>query len=183
MTYYLAAAALAIAEDLQTAEAALTAAVEEARARGSVLGFATASHVRAMAILMRGRMLDAAADAQNALRAEPEGWRLGLGGARLVLAFTSLEAGDIDAAEHQLDDAEVVTGATQPLRLALFMARGYVRTARGDAATAAEDFLACGEMAERAGVMNPAIAPWRSSAARALAAVGETSEAVQLAEA
>lgn len=183
VTYYLAAAALAIAEDLQTAEAALTAAVEEARARGSVLGFATASHVRAMAILMRGRMLDAAADAQNALRAEPEGWRLGLGGARLVLAFTSLEAGDIDAAEHQLDDAEVVTGATQPLRLALFMARGYVRTARGDAATAAEDFLACGEMAERAGVMNPAIAPWRSSAARALAAVGETSEAVQLAEA
>ena len=56
LTYYLAAAALAFAEDLQAAELALTAAVEEARVRGSVLGFATASHVRAMAILMRGRI-------------------------------------------------------------------------------------------------------------------------------
>lgn len=54
MPYYLAAAALAVAEDLQTAEAALTAAVEDAQTRGSVLGFATASAVRAMTILLRG---------------------------------------------------------------------------------------------------------------------------------
>ena len=93
LTYYLAAAALAFAEDLQTAEAALTAAVEDALGRGSVLGFATASHVRAMAILMRGRVLDAAADARNALGAEPEGWRLGLGGARLVLALDLARGG------------------------------------------------------------------------------------------
>jgi hypothetical protein len=80
-----------------------------------VLGFTTASHVRALAILMRGRMLDAASDARNALGAEPEGWHLGLGGARLVLALTSLESGDIADAERQLDDAEVVTGDTHSL--------------------------------------------------------------------
>ena len=45
--------ALAISGDLQTAEAALTAALEDARSRGSALGFATASHMRAMAILLR----------------------------------------------------------------------------------------------------------------------------------
>ena len=51
LSYYLAAGALAFAGDLQTAEAALTAAVQEAQSRGSVLGFATASHARAMTIL------------------------------------------------------------------------------------------------------------------------------------
>ncbi len=182
LTYYLAAAALAFAEDLQTAEAALTAAVEEARGRGSVLGFATASHVRAMAILMRGRLPDAASDARNALGAEPEGWRLGLGGARLVLALTSLEAGDVGEAERHLDDAEVVTGDSQPLRVSLLMARGHVRMARGDAENAFKDFMMCGAMAERAGVFNPVLAPWRSSAARALAATGDLTEAARLAD-
>jgi DNA-binding CsgD family transcriptional regulator len=182
LTYYLAAAALAFAEDLQAAEMALTAAVEEARGRGSVLGFATASHVRAMAILMRGRVLDAASDARNALGAEPEGWRLGLGGARLVLALTSLEAGEITEAEQHLDDAEVVTGDAQPLKVSLLTARGQVRMARGDAQGAVNDFMTCGAMAERAGVINPAIAPWRSNAARALAATGDTTEAIRLAD-
>jgi ATP/maltotriose-dependent transcriptional regulator MalT len=183
LTYYLAAAALAFAEDLQAAELALTAAVEEARGRGSVLGFATASHVRAMAILMRGRVHEAASDARNALGAEPEGWRLGLGGARLVLALTSLEAGEVVDAERHLDDAEVVTGDSQPLKVSLLMARGHVRMARGDAANAVNDFMTCGAMAERAGVLNPVIAPWRSAAARALAATGDRTEAARLAEA
>jgi DNA-binding CsgD family transcriptional regulator len=38
-------------------------------------------------------------------------------------------------------------------------------------------------MAERAGVLNPVIAPWRSAAARALAATGDRTEAARLAEA
>ena len=183
LTYYLAAAALAFAEDLQAAELALTAAVEEARVRGSVLGFATASHVRAMAILMRGRVHEAASDARNALGAEPEGWRLGLGGARLVLALTSLEAGEVADAERHLDDAEVVTGGAEPLKVSLLMARGHTRMARGDAGGAVTHFMTCGAMADRAGVINPVIAPWRSSAARALAATGDTTEARRLAEA
>ena len=183
LTYYLAAAALAFAEDLQAAELALTAAVEEARGRGSVLGFATASHVRAMAILMRGRIQEAASDARNALGAEPEGWRLGLGGARLVLALSSLETGDVADAERQLDDAEVVTGDSEPLKVSLLMVRGHVRMAHGEAASAVHDFMTCGEMADRAGVINPVIAPWRSAAARALAATGDRTEAARLAEA
>jgi DNA-binding CsgD family transcriptional regulator len=182
LTYYLAAAALAFAEDLQAAEAALTAAVEDALERGSVLGFATASHVRAMAILMRGRLPDAASDARHALAAEPEGWRLGLGGARLVLAQTSLEMGDIAEAERELDDAEVITGDAHPLRLSLLMSRGQARMARGDSERAGQEFMSCGEIAERAGMRNPALAPWRSGLARALAATGDTSEATRLAE-
>ena len=41
--YYLAVAALVLVEDLQTAEFALSFAVENARERGSVLGYASAS--------------------------------------------------------------------------------------------------------------------------------------------
>jgi DNA-binding NarL/FixJ family response regulator len=183
LSYYLAAAALAIAEDLQTAEAALTAAVEDAHTRGSVLGFATASHVRALVILMRGRVRDAESDARNALGAEPEGWRLGLGGARLVLALTSLESGDPVGAARHLDEAEVVTARTHPLRVSMLQARGYVRMVTGDVEGALNDFLGCGEIADRAGVSNPAVGPWRSSAARAHAAAGNCEEALQLAEA
>ncbi|MET0809874.1 MAG: AAA family ATPase, partial [Thermoleophilaceae bacterium] len=66
-TYYLTALALMFAGDLQMAEAALTAAVHDAQTRGSVLGFATASHLRSLAILRRGRLADAALDARCAL--------------------------------------------------------------------------------------------------------------------
>ena len=102
LSYYLAAGALAFAGDLQMAEAALTAAIQEAQARGSVLGFATASHGRAMTILRRGRLLDAALDARHALAVERDGWRLGLGGARVVLAHTLIERGDLEGAERHL---------------------------------------------------------------------------------
>ena len=182
LTYYLAAAALALAEDLTTAEAALTAAVEDAQVRGSVLGFATASHVRAMSILMRGRVPDAVTDARNALGVERDGWRLGLGGARLVLAHGLLETGDLPGAMTQVEAAEAVTGETDPLRMSLLLARGRVRLLQGDADGALADYLACGDLCERAGARNPAVAPWRSNAGRAYAVVGDWSEAERLIE-
>ena len=182
LIYYLAVGALVIAEELQTAEAALTAAVEEAQARGSVLGFATASHVRAMAILMRGRVLDAATDAQNALAAEPGGWRLGLGGARLVLAFSALETGDVVMAERHLGDAEALMAKDHPLRPPLLLGRGSVALTRDQPAAALEYLLTCGELAAEAGHVNPAVAPWRALAAMACAAIGDRTEGTRLAE-
>jgi ATP/maltotriose-dependent transcriptional regulator MalT len=96
--------------------------------------------------------------------------------------MTSLEAGDIAEAERRLDDTEVITGEAQPLRLSLLMTRGQAKMARGDAEGALKDFMSCGDIAVRAGVLNPVIAPWRSNAARALAATGDKSEAARLAE-
>lgn len=182
LTYYLATAALAVAEDLSTAEAGLTAAVEEANARGSVLGFATASHIRAMAILMRGRVQDAMADARNSLGVERDGWRLGLGGARLVLSHCLVETGDLTAAVTQVEAAEAVTGEADPLRMSMLLARGRIRLLQGDAEGALADYLACGDICERAGAGNPAIAPWRSNAGRAYAVVGDWAEAERLIE-
>lgn len=182
LTYYLAAGALALAEDLQTAEAALTAAIQDAQARGSVLGFATASHVRAMTILMRGRLLDAAGDARHALAVERHGWRLGLGGARVVLASVEIERGDLEKAKRHLEMAEAAAGEADAFRLSLLAVRGRLRLLSGDAPGALEDFLACGALADSAGARNPAVVPWRSGAGLATAVIGDWAEAERLVE-
>ncbi len=133
LSYYLAAGALAFAGDLQMAEAALTAAVQEAQARGSVLGFATASHARAMTILKRGRLKDAALDARHALAVERDGWRLGLGGTQVVLAHTLIERGDLEGAGRHLTAAQAATNEENTFRCWLLSARGRLALFNGDA--------------------------------------------------
>ena len=182
LTYYLVAAALAFAGDLQMAEAALTAAVHGAQARGSVLGFATASHARARAILKRGRLLDAALDARHALAVERDGWRRDVGDARVVLAHTLIERADLKGAKHHLDVAGAALSETDPSQLLLHYARGRLSMSDGDANSALESFMACGGLAERAGIVNPAVVGWRAGAGLAMAMVGDWSEAERLIE-
>jgi DNA-binding CsgD family transcriptional regulator len=183
LTYYAAAGALLLTGNLQTAEAALTAAIAEAETRGSVLGFATASRFRALAILMRGRVGDAAAEARKALAVERDGSPLGYGGARLVLVHCLAETGDLEAAKLQLERAEAVIPKGHPFRRAsLLLARGRVRMQGGDTGGALEDFLACGALMDKMGARNPAAAPWRSNAGRAYAAMGELAKAERLME-
>jgi DNA-binding CsgD family transcriptional regulator len=189
IAYYLASLALVLAEDLQGAEIALTAAVEDARTRGSVLGFATASFVRSTAIVRRGRLGDAAADARRAIAAERQGWRLAVPAARAVLADCLLEMGDLDGAERELvaatrgvPDLEAESGSDNAARIGLLASRGNLRLRRGEPERALADFRACGDQLARIGARSPAILPWRSNAARALAAIGDTSEARRLVE-
>ena len=163
LSYYLAAGALAFAGDLQMAEAALTAAVEDAQSRGSVLGFATASHAA------RHDDSDAgtAAGRRRSTPATRSRWSV-TGGASAwaarasVLAQTLIERGDLEAAQRHLEAAEAATGEGDPFRLSLLSARGRLKLLSGDAEAALEYFLACGALADRAGVVNPAVAPWRS---------------------
>jgi DNA-binding NarL/FixJ family response regulator len=182
VTYYLAAGALAIAEDLMTAEAALTAAMEDARSRGSMLGFASASQARAVTTLTRGRLSDAAADARHALAVERHGWRFGRVGARVVLASTLMERGDLDGAARFLDAADRAAGEPEVFRLAPRIARGRLRLLRGEPEAALKEFLACGALADEMGVVNPAVAPWRTGAGQALAVIGDWNEAERLIE-
>ena len=180
VAYYMAASALTVAEDLQAAEAALSAALVDAETRGSVLGFASASSVRAATILTRGRIMDAAADARNAVAVEREGGRLGLGGSQLTLTHCLLESGDLPGAERQLEDAEAAIGEASPFRGSLLAARGRVQLLRDDAESALASFLECGAVGERTQVLNPAVAPWRSGAALAQAKLGDVAEAERL---
>jgi DNA-binding CsgD family transcriptional regulator len=180
ISYYLAVGALAYAEDLTGAEAAATAAVDDALGRGSVLGLGNASHTRAGVILLRGRLVDAAAEARRALSVERRGWTSGIAGARVVLATTLMEQGDLDGARRELEAAERVAGEVDPFGLGFLLARGRLRLMRGEAAGGLEDFLACGRLADRAAATNPSVAPWRSHAGLAMAALGDTSEAERL---
>jgi DNA-binding CsgD family transcriptional regulator len=181
-TYYLAALALVFAGDLQMAEAALTAAVHDAQSRGSVLGFATASHLRALAILRRGRLPDAALDARCALATERDGWRTGAGTARAVLARVAIERGDHETAARHLDAAEVAIGAGDVAIFQVMSARGRLALYSGDAESAFRLFMDCGQQAERAGITNPAVVAWRADAGLATAVIGDWSEAERMIE-
>jgi DNA-binding CsgD family transcriptional regulator len=182
IAYYLATAALTLAEDLQMAEAALAAAVDDARTRGSALGFATASHFQSFAIMRRGRVPAAAAAARAALEGERYGWRLALPSAHAVLAGALIEAGDLEGAGEEVALAAERAEADAPSRLAHLAARGQLGLASRRPQEALSDFLACGELLTAAEAANPAVLPWRSSAALALAAGGDLGEARRLVE-
>jgi DNA-binding CsgD family transcriptional regulator len=164
------------------AEAALAAAVDDARSRGSALGLATASHFQSFAIMRRGRVAAAAAAARTALEGERHGWRLALGSAHAVLAAALAEAGELDAAEREIEQAGVLAEADAASRVAHLAGRAQLHLVRGRPAEALADFLACGETLLAAGASNPAVLPWRSGAARALAALKDGDEARRLAE-
>ena len=182
LPYYCAVAALAFAEELQTAEVALTAAIEDAQSRGSVLGFAIASRLRARTIVMRGRLTDAALDVRHALAVEHRDWQMGRGGARAILAAIMLEQGDLERAREYLDEADAVAESGDPLRILLLSARGRLELSRGDPAAALKCFLRCGRIADKAGVGNPAVVEWRAYAGRAKVATGDLTEGVRLIE-
>ena len=180
LSYYCAAAALAFAEDLHGAEAALTAAIEDAQSRGSVLGFAIASRLRARTILMCGRLTEAAVDAQHALAVEHRDWYMGRGGARAILSAVMFEQGNLERARRYLDQAAAVAGPADPLRILLLVERGRLELAGGDAPTALRHFLRVGEIAEGARATNPAILAWRGYAGLATVATGDRDEGERL---
>jgi DNA-binding CsgD family transcriptional regulator len=181
IAYYLAAAALTLAEDLQMAEAVLAAAADDARSRGSALGLATASHFGSIAILRRGRVPAAAAAARTALEGERFGWRLALPSAHAVLAEALFEGGDAEGGRRQVELAARSGRPDAASQVAHLAARARLHLASGRPRQALQDHLDCGELLRSAGAPNPAVMPWRSGAARALAAMGDRSEARRLA--
>lgn len=182
LAYYLACEALTIAEELSLAEVALTAAVEDGMARGSVLGKATAYFFRSLAFLRRGGVREAAADARRALDAEQHGWRFASPEARGVLAEAVVEFGSLAEVRRWLEDAEAVAGENVAARVALRATRAYVSDLHGRPEETLVDFLECGRLLEQMRAPNPAVVPWRSGAARALASLGDKDEARNLVE-
>jgi DNA-binding NarL/FixJ family response regulator len=182
LSYYLAVLALTHAEDLKAATDALGSAVDDAQARGSVLGFAAASMVRARTLFIAGSLPEAATAARHAMAAGREGWRISLGGARVVLANICIEQADLEGAARHLAVAEATMSNSDPLQLALLAARGRVQLYSGDAIAARTSLLASGEVAERAGIKNPSVAPWRADAGLATHIIGDWEEGERMIE-
>ena len=177
--YYVATSALTICEDYQTAELALTAAVEEARGRGSTLGCATARGFRALAIFGRGRLLDAEADAEDALGAMPQASGVAVPAVTAVLAEVLIERGELDEAEGLLAASPMPDrhGVLDLLRL---VCEGRLLRKRGDFAGALARFERCGVELAEARVDNPALVSWRTEAALAAAGMGNEDHAGRL---
>lgn len=83
----------------QEALAVADAAMEDARRRGSVHGFASLSYTRGILQTRRGRLRLARADLQAAIDAHEQGWDPFLEAAVNLYSYVTLEQGDLAAAE------------------------------------------------------------------------------------
>ncbi|HEY4020747.1 MAG TPA: AAA family ATPase [Pseudonocardiaceae bacterium] len=140
--------------------------------------------VRALAELGLGRHEDAMAAARLCMRASEHSGRRNTGAdlasATLVRCLTEL--GDHDGAReamrrHGFADPQPVTwGGNQ-----ILFSRGCFHLGAGEPRQALADFLECGQRLDRWGTTNPAVLPWRSRAAVAMALLGDRDSAIGLA--
>ncbi|HYB30416.1 MAG TPA: LuxR C-terminal-related transcriptional regulator, partial [Solirubrobacteraceae bacterium] len=148
-----------------------------ARRRGAMPETIAISLFRAWASSDRGALADAEADARWALeRAD---------GVRRIQAVSELirvliERDELQAAEHVLEQLPDPR-ASRSVEVARFLfVRGRLRSAQRRLDEALEDILECGQRCERRRIRNPS-PMWRSEAALAYAALGDTREARRLA--
>lgn len=178
----LAAYAAAAADDLKTALCFARQTLQRAEKSGSVLGFAIASCWRSQFALRAGDLRLAEADARACLAAEDaHHWRLGRPAAAANLIEALLEAGRVAEAEQIATTflpAELAGGGL--IGLGLRVAIGRVHLACGRHREAVAVLQACGAEFEGIGARNPALSPWRSACALALAAAGEHEQARML---
>ena len=172
----LATSVLMSTDQLHAAWRTWNAAVERARRRGSITGFAAAATVRACLAYRCGQLMEAEADARLADDVHRE-YRLDLL-RRYSLAFlvgALVERGEVQAA------ADILDQSTAPVNLSLLLdSRGRLRCSQGRFAEAAEDFLACGKRLTDRGTRHPGMVPWQSNAALALQRLDQSLEAQRL---
>jgi DNA-binding CsgD family transcriptional regulator len=180
-TVEVAAGALLATDELQTEIDLLSGAIEaagRARAYGKVGIY---SYCRAWPFLFSGRLTDAVADAQAAIRAADAGWETYVPAARAALALALLELDDLDAAAEALTfDGERWAGRVD-FELLIPLARGRLAFARGDLSAALELFGESGQAATRMGMRTNAPADWRVWTVTTLARLGRRDEARALA--
>lgn len=162
----------------------LEAALDDARRRGSVHGFATASYCCCWPRLLRGRVDAAAADAEQALAATASGWALFVPSCRAGLALALHERGDRVGAwtALEVEDSLALAGAGAMAPL-VHEAHGRLLAADGDVAGALAAAERAGAVLAALGWDTPAYCPWRSLAAQALVQRGDLARAAELAAA
>ena len=182
-SYWWAVMVLSAAEEFDAAQAFIDAGLEDARKRGSLVGFAAATVTRAGFALALGDLRVAEGEARAAVTASQEAnWHLGLPGATAFLATALVHRGELDEAE-QLLAAVGMTGDVPEFALfnVLLPVRAMLRAARRDLPGALDDLMEAGRR-ERAAGLARWTPLWRAAAAPMLAAVGRRDEALSLAE-
>jgi DNA-binding CsgD family transcriptional regulator len=170
--------------DLDEALLVYEDALAEARRRGSTLAFAAAKVFRLPALLWRGDLGEAEAEAREAL-ALGQAWGSTArfyGHASAFLADALMEQGRLDDAAAALDSVEFRESPLDSERV-LFLrdSSARLRILRGDLAGGVERLLDAGRRFDDVGSRNPAFIAWRSPAAVALLQLGKRDEARRLA--
>lgn len=174
------AGALLFADELER-DIELCEAMLLARDQGSQLADATVAYCRTWPLYEQGKIAEAAADARAALDAPGDGGthvRTAYG----ALACCQIQRGQLREAEHALaiiDEADISGSVRHPFLLEV---RAQLRLAQHRPREALEDALQAGErLRADFSVANPGVVAWRSTAALALLALGDSARAEGLA--
>ncbi|MBV9365381.1 MAG: AAA family ATPase, partial [Solirubrobacterales bacterium] len=174
--------ALACGDYLERDLEVCTAALEAARASGSVLAFALASFNRSPPLFRLGRVDEAIADAEAAIGARRHGWEQHLGGAAAMLAHALIEKGELEAAAAALAPIHEPEMPTRVEYGFLLTARARLGLARGDPQAALRDAASAGHLFEDVFGFRAPLFEARSTEALAAAGTGDAARARGVAE-
>ena len=177
-----AVAVLLTLDELDLAVAHYTDWLEHARRRGMAFHASRAAAFRALALLRRGNLAEAEADAAMAIDAVmPLGGKAGYPEVLARLAEAQAERGKLTEAADTLQLAGVSEHDNPSFQMAQwFDVRARLRIVGGETEQGLGELLAVGERLERFGVRNPSHSSWRSQAALALSGLGDKDEARRL---
>jgi DNA-binding CsgD family transcriptional regulator len=183
VSWPLLASALLFTDDLERGLEICDAQLPDSREPSSRLARATVSLCRAWPLYEQGRIAKAAACAEAALDARPDDATSHLRTAYGVLACCNLQRGDVDQAEKALatiEDPEIQDSIRYPFLLDV---RARLRIAQHRPEEALEDAILAGQLLESEfAVDNPGAVAYRSTAALAHLALGQTGPARELAQ-
>jgi ATP/maltotriose-dependent transcriptional regulator MalT len=168
---------------LDLADQYVDQAVADAHIHASIPALAFALAFRGCVALRRGAVGDAEADARTALALlTTRGVGYGAAFALGVLIDALIERGELDDADEAL--ARSGFGEQIPSSMAtndLLEARGLLHLANGRTRAGLDDLVEFGRRDEILGAASPLASRWRSHASVALAALGDSEQARQLA--
>ncbi|HET9103411.1 MAG TPA: AAA family ATPase [Solirubrobacteraceae bacterium] len=153
------------------------AVIEQARQRGSVMAYATASFASVQPTHMVGRLSDAHAHAQAALDARRHGWRTYEGALRAVLAGLLIDLDQLEEADRQLQPIDDPGCGTPGDRAWAVAMRGRLRLLQARPREALADLLAGAEVMGQVAGDHDSLVPWRPDAALAAAQLGDREQA------
>lgn len=159
------------------------ASIEDARQRGSIMAFATGQCFAAMALFRTGQVDEAIASAQSAIEAEQYGWGVASHLAKAWLAHALIDRNELDEADQVIAQALAnpkIESSIQKMFVLEALARLRVFQSRPEEARAAA--LEAKQLATAFGTENPAIVSWRIPLSQSLAALGDRSTAVEIAD-
>ncbi len=164
--FYLPIVTLYMADVFDRCQYWLEEAIEDARKRGSVLGFAQASAALAEVAYRRGDLATAEAHARDTAAVSQ-------GDSLAVQINVLLEQGRLDEAERLLGPYPLPPQADHFMLQPIQAAAARLKVAQKRTDEGAQQLLACGQWLETWGAKNPSVVAWRSSAAMALNQYGD----------